>query len=341
MIFEFRSAEFLWFLLLVPVVWYFYVRERREGSIIFSSVGLVGEWMRGASVSRQCLGILRVMGLVFLVLGMARPQLGVGESYEDVNGIDIMLAVDLSGSMMAVDMSPSAVEMVTRVDAAKRVVEDFIEKRAHDRIGMVGFAGGPYLVSPLTLNHDWLAKNLKRLRVGMIPDGTAIGNAIVMCVNRLKEGKGKSKVIILMTDGENTAGNIAPLTAAEIAEKFGIKIYTVGVGKSDHAHVLVLDKNGEIAKNMYGQPNMVEAYMPVDLEVLQKIADKTGGKSYKASSPEELEKIYGIIDKLEKTEIKVKSYARYEEYFMVPVIIGLGIILLERLLANSRFLRIP
>jgi Ca-activated chloride channel family protein len=254
-----------------------------------------------------------------------------------------MLVLDLSWSMVSVDMSLPG-EKITRFDIASEVLGDFIGKRPNDRIGLVAFSGEPYLASPLTLNHDWLADNLHRLHIGTIGDlGTAIGDAIVVAAKRLKSvPNAKSRVIILLTDGDNNKGEIEPLPAAQLAAAVGCKIYTIGIGIDKPCYMpafdpatgkLKLDGNGNVIPTLLLQP--------ANYSVLGKMAELSHGKFYRATNRRELLNIYNQIDQLEKTEVKLKRYATYEPLFHWPLLAALAVLALEQILANTRFRRVP
>jgi len=342
--FSFHNPEFLWLLLLLPLVALLKGRTGKPSSLIFSSVAIAAH-VSGKARSRAGAFLLfvRLAVLGLLVVGLARPQLGRGYSEVEASGIDIALVVDLSGSMAALDFS-SQTQARTRLDAVKEVLEDFIEKRPNDRIGLVAFAVNPYLVSPLTLNHDWLQRNLDRLELGLI-DGnrTAIGTAIGTSVNRLRElPDAKSRVIILLTDGENNAGSVNPITAAETARAFRTKIYTIMVGSKGKVPVAALDASGRVARDGYGRMQMAGyAQSDDDDTELREIARLTDGKFYRAGNPQELAAIYDDIDRLEKTTAKLRHFSTYEELFYWPALLALALLGLETFLSATRWRRLP
>jgi Ca-activated chloride channel family protein len=269
-------------------------------------------------------------GLVFLIVALARPQRGLAEHRVKSEGIDIVMLIDLSTSMEATDLS-TASKRRDRLDAAKEVMEPFIKERINDRIAMVGFAAVPYSVAPLTLDHGWLIQRMEMLKTGMLEDGTAIGSAIASGANRLRDSKAKSRVMVLLTDGVNNRGKISPEDAARIAKTLNIKIYTVGVGSNDG---WIRNPGGGI----FGAQRML---VELDEESLKNIAEITGGLYFRATDMKELKQIYAKIDKMEKTEIEMKNYTRYEEAFMPFLFWGVGLLLIERLLAFSKFGRLP
>ena len=274
---------------------------------------------------------------------MARPQIGRMNDSTNAEGIDIVVTLDLSGSMRALDLSTRN-DVVTRLDAAKAVVRDFIEKRPYDRIALVAFAADAYVVSPLTLNHDWLKKNLKRLELGEIDGaGTAIGTALGASVNRLRDHDSRSRIVILLTDGENNAGSITPIGAAEAAKTYGVKVYTIATGKKGRVPVPETSRDGKVIRDSEGRPvyrgrNDISNY---DETELTEIATMTGGRFFRATEDGDLQRIYDEIDELEKTTIELRSYATFTELFIWPAILGLIFLALEQLLSSTRYRRLP
>jgi Ca-activated chloride channel family protein len=248
------------------------------------------------------------------------------------SGIDMMLAIDLSPSMEALDYHKNGQE-ISRVDVVRETVGKFIEARPNDRIGMVAFAGEAYLMSPLTLDHAWLMENVERLHVGLAGDATAIGSALAVCANRLRNTSAKSKIIVLLTDGANNAGKVTPIAAAESAHALGIKIYAIGAGSADVAKFPTHD--------IFGRK--VYTTIPVDIDegALQKIADIGGGKFFRAADTETLVHVYDEINRLETSKVAVKQYHRYEEYFAFALWPGLLLLGTEVLLAQTRYRRVP
>ncbi len=343
--FEFNNPEFLWLLLALPVLAFLRSRSGKGATLLFSSVAIAKVAMKKRKTRMgSLLFTLRLLALALIIVAIARPRLGEGYSEREESGIDIMLAVDVSGSMSALDFSRGANEMLTRLDAVKRVVDDFIKKRPNDRIGMIAFAANSFLVSPITLDHDWLLKNLDRLEIGVI-DGnrTAIGSAIAMSVNCLREVKNsKSKVIILLTDGENNAGKITPLAAAEAAKSFDIKIYTIAAGENGIVPMARLDESGNLLRDSRGRPIYGgDAQSAMDESTLESIAKMTNGRFYRAMDFDQLSSIYNQIDRLEKTSVKLRSFTTYTELFAWPVIAALLLLGLESLLANTRYRTLP
>ncbi len=283
---------------------------------------------------RKYLVVLKIASLFFMILALARPQSGQKAEEIEARGIDIMLALDVSGSMQAEDFKPR-----NRLTVAKKVLADFIKGRKTDRIGLVVFAGESFTQCPLTLDYDIILEYLKQIDFGMIEDGTAIGMAIANCVNRLRYSKAKSKVIILLTDGENNAGAIDPITAAHAAEAMNIKIYTVGVGKIGGAPIPYY--HPIFGKQYYRNPDGSLYLTKLDEQTLRKIAQITDGKYFRATDARSLEKIYKKIDALEKTKIKAKQYLQYTESFSPFLWIAIGMILCYIILDNIVFVKVP
>lgn len=269
---------------------------------------------------------MRLLGVVLLVLGLARPQLGKAAAKIHAEGIDIMLAVDVSGSMLAEDFTVDG-KRAGRVEAVKSVVRKFLAGRPNDRIGLVLFAARPYTQCPLTLDHGWLQQNLDRAEVGMIEDGTAIGSALATAVSRLEASDAKSKIVILLTDGQSNAGKVTPLTAAEAAKTLGYRVYTIGAGTRGMAPYPV---QGPFGRKIY-QP------MPVDIDedTLRKIATTTGGRYFRATDTDGLEKIYGEIDQLEKSPHEGEQYLDYHELYVWLVLPALALLAGEAVLAQT------
>lgn len=325
-----------WMLLLliaVPIIAWLKSRRKQQAAFLYSSTQLV----RGiVGFKRSAAGFIlpqiRWLALIALICGLARPQMFEGETIIKASGIDIVVAVDLSKSMAAEDFEVDG-KRVNRLEIAKGVLEQFIAKRPGDRIGLVAFAGRAYIASPMTLDHDFLLQNLERLNMNTIEDGTAIGSGLSASLNRLRDLESKSKIVILMTDGQNNSGKIPPLTAAEAAETLEIKVYTIGVGTRGMAPMPYVD--------VFGQRRYQMVQVNIDEETLTAIAEKTGGQYYRADNTDTLIDIYDEIDLLEKTEIEMKKYLEYTELFPWFVIPGLTLLLLEILLAHTIWRRLP
>ncbi|GAB4169041.1 MAG: VWA domain-containing protein [Terrimicrobiaceae bacterium] len=331
--FGFAHPWVLWFLLGVPVLAILRGRIGGSPAITFSATGvLAGMSKKRKSRAGALLATLTQLALACLIVAMARPQLGSTLTRVQASGVDIMLVIDVSRSMLAEDFTIGK-DRANRIDTVKLVTEKFIRSRPNDRIGIVAFAGRPYLVSPLTLDHDWLIANLDRLSVGMVEDGTAIGSAIASAANRLKDKEAKTKLIVLLTDGDNNAGRVTPLTAAEAARALGIRIYTIGAGTDGLVPFPVQD--------MFGRTRYQPVQMQFDEEALKQISSITNGENFRATDTKSLEKIFESIDKLEKTKIEVEKFAQYRDLF--PWLLGLSLVLLltESALSHTIWRRLP
>lgn len=343
-IFQFQDPGFLTLLLLLPALAWLVGRKGPEAAIRFSSTTLVRSVSRRRSsrAGRFLIG-LRLLGLAALIVALARPQSGRINDATEADGIDIVITLDLSGSMRALDLSTNE-SVVTRLDAAKRVVDEFIDRREFDRIGVVAFASDAFVVSPLTLNHDWLKRNLKRLELGEIDSGgTAIGTALGASVNRLRDHQARSRIVILLTDGENNSGTLSPLGAAETAKTYGVKVYTIATGKKGRVPVPEVDRNGRVIRDNTGRPvyRGRSDISNFDASELREIATMTGGRFFTATEDGDLERIYDEIDALETTTVELRSYADFTELFAWPALLGLLALATEQLLGNTRYRRLP
>ena len=342
MIFRFESSDLLWFLLAIPLLALLKGKRGASAAVQFPATELakqISSFVR--SRPGRLLPYLRLLALSCLILALARPQVGSGISEIESSGIDIVLAVDLSTSMWAHDFKIKG-KRTDRLTVVKAVVKDYIVKRPNDRIGLVAFAGISSLVSPLTLNHEWLLQNLERLRIGILEDGTAIGTAIGTSVNRLRIQKAKSRILIVLTDGANNAGKISPLAAAEAANAYNIKIYTIGAGQEGVVPVpRVLDPNGNPLFDRNGKLLLKNIQSDIDLDSLKEIARLTRARFFHATDTTSLEEIYHEIDRLEKSEIKLKHRTNFTDIFMWPAIAGLSLLVLEQLMSNTFYRRIP
>src|SRR4051812_15784853 len=325
-----------WLLLLVaalPVLAWWRGKRGQQAAFLYSSIQLVKSVANlRRSRAGQFLAAIRWLTLGCFIVGLAQPQKIESEAAVKASGVDIVVAIDLSGSMESEDFELRG-EQVNRLVIAKDTLKKFVDRRPSDRIGLVAFAGKPYIAAPLTLDHDFLEQNIDRLQLHSIEDGTAIGSALAAAVNRLRDIESKSKIVILMTDGQNNAGKIPPLTAAEAAEALKIKVYTIGVGTHGTAPMPRMD--------VFGRKRYVQVPVDIDEDTLKIIADKTGGKYYRADSSETLKAIYDQIDKMETTEREMKKYVRVEELFPWAVIPGFGLLLLEILLSHTIWRRLP
>ena len=319
----FAHPSLLLLLLLLPVAAWLKGRRGKPPAFVYSSVQLLRAVTNVTRAkSGGFLAALRWLVLALLILALSQPRLTrFDTSKATASGVDIVVAFDISGSMAQADFEVRG-QRVNRFEMARSVLEDFIRKRPNDRIGLVVFALQAFVATPLTLDHDFLLTNLERTRLGMIEwRGTAIGSALSTAVNRVRELKSKSKIVILMTDGRSNAGKIAPLTAAEAAKALGVKIYTIGVGIQDPR----LSPDGDV----------------IDAEMLQKAADMTGGRFYLADNAKRFQEIYAEIDHLEKTEAEVKKLAHHTELFAWIISLGLAVLLAEIALGQTVFRRLP
>ncbi len=315
---RFLHPELLWLLALLPVLAYLRGVWGAAPALIFSSTSVAAS-LSGAKRSR--IGalnfVLRLAALFLLILAIARPQLGNSTTEIEASGIDILLAVDVSGSMEAMDFTLGG-KPVNRLAVVKKVVDEFIDQRPNDRIGLLAFGGRPYLVSPLTLDHNWLRKRLESLAIGMVEDGTAIGSAIGSGTNRLRDRKSKSRILILLTDGMNNAGRIPPLVAAEAAETLNIKVYTIGAGTRGEAPIPVTDN--------FGRRRLIRAAVDIDEKTLSKVAEMTGALYFRATDTASLTKIYDEINKMETTTRTMKKFENYRDLFPF-LILGIFMVL--------------
>ncbi len=328
-----RYPWLLLLLVLVPALVYFQYGKRRKPMMRFSDGDTLSRLPVTLGVALQPLfPFIYGLGLALLVVALARPQMGLSESHVRTAGVDIVLLVDVSTSMRAIDFSTAGHE-INRLDAAKEVIERFVKKRDSDRMGMVAFAALPYSVAPLTLDHGWLIQRMQQIETGMLEDGTAIGTAIASAVNRLRTSEAKSKLIVLLTDGISNAGDLTPENAAQAAKALGIKIYSVGAGTSGFVTMPVQDP--------FGGTQYTRMRSDIDETTLTRIAETTGGKYFRAADMESLKKVYDEIDRMEKTEIDVEQYTRFEERFAPFLVAGLLCLALERLASLSRWGRLP
>ncbi len=327
----FADPLFFLLLLMIPVLVWRYLRRQRtgEGSLRFAStVGFEGVRPSWTVRFRHVLFFLDLLALVLCITAMARPQKGTEEEEILTEGVDIIVALDASGSMAAEDFEPH-----NRLYVAKLVVRQFVEGLKHDRVGMVVFAGKAVTRCPLTLDYGVILNVVDGIELGSIEDGTAIGNALATCLNRLRESKARSKVIILVTDGVNNRGEIQPLDAAGIARTLGVKIYTVGIGSQGMARVPVDDpKYGRVYVNMQ---------VEIDEASLTRIADMTGGLYYRATDRPSLQRIFSEIGRLEKTQIQVKSYTHFDERFLNYLALALGLSIVTTVAGFTRFAKLP
>jgi len=314
---------FLLFLVVPFMIWWEYYRKENSTPVFrLTTISGVRSVHGGKARLRPILFALRMIAISALIIALARPQSTNTTENVDTEGIDIVMGIDVSGSMLAEDFKPN------RIEAAKRVAMDFVDKRPTDRIGMVIFAGESFTMCPITIDHNVLKDQISQIKSGLIVDGTSIGMGLATAVDRLRNSKAKSKVIILMTDGVNNTGLIDPMTALEIAKAYHVKCYTIGIGTMGQAIIPVQTPMG-IQKQM----------MPVEIDeaLLKQIAQQTGGKYYRATGNKSMEDIYNEIDKLEKTSIEVSSYKHYTELFFPFALICILCVGAEMLLRYTLF----
>ena len=325
----FHNPEYLFLLLLlIPIVfWYIWEMHKSEASLQISSYRNLVKFPKSRKIIfRHVPFVLRILAISCIIIALARPQASNSWRTQNSEGIDIMMALDLSGTMMAEDLKPN------RLEAAKTVATEFILSRPNDNIGLVVFARESFTQCPLTIDHAVLINLFNGVRYGLIDDGTAIGLGLANAVNRIKDSKAKSKVIILLTDGSNNCGDIAPITAAEIAKTFGIRIYTVGVGTTGIVSIPVPTPFGV-------QYQQVQS--DFDAKSLKEIANLTGGKYFNATDNSKLRHIYQSIDQLEKTKISVREYSKKDEQFYLFSIFAFIFLTLEILIRNTILRKIP
>jgi len=322
-------------LLLLPILALLRGRWGKAPAIEYSGLGLFGKLARGRKVRPVgWLTALRYLVLACCIVALARPQKVDESTQVQESGIDMMLAIDLSPSMEALDYHRDNGEEASRVEVVRETVGNFIQARPNDRIGMVVFSGEAFLMSPLTLDHDWLLQNVARLQTGSwIGDATAIGSAIAACANRLRDQPGKTKIIVLLTDGSNNSGKITPFTAAEAAHALGIKIYTIGAGSADVAKFPV--------KDAFGRVTYTTIPVDIDEDALRKIAEIGNGKFFRAADYESIKHVYEAINQLETSKVAMKQFQHVQEYFMWALYPGIIFLGLEIILAHTRWRRVP
>jgi len=331
---SFGRPYLLLLLLLLPLLAWLKGRAGAQPAFVYSSVGFFKSMARSCrSRAGQLLALARLLTIAMLVLAAAQPRLTKTSTAVKASGIDIVVALDLSGSMESEDFVVGG-QRINRLEMAKRVLHKFIQNRPNDRIGLVAFAAQAYIGAPLTLDHDFLAECIERLQVGVIDESrTAIGSGLATAINRLRDRKAKSKIVILMTDGQNNAGKVQPLTAAELAQTMGVRVYTIGVGTRGVAPMPI--KVG--GRKVGYRPVQVD----IDEDTLQQIAKITGGKYYRADNAERFQAIYAEIDRLEKTEAELKKFAEHKELFQWFVCLGTVLLLLEVVLGQTIWRKLP
>jgi len=321
----FANPKLLWGLLIIPalIAWYIFRQKKQEASVRYSDITGFESLPRSWRVyARHLLFVLRLAALALLIVAIARPQSSSKSEKSNIEGIDIILAQDISGSMLARDLKPD------RLEASKKVAAEFVEGRPTDRMGLVVFAGESFTQVPLTTDHGVMLNMLKELKSGMIDDGTAIGDGLATAISRLKDSEAISKVIILLTDGMNNSGSVDPYTAAEMAKLFGIRVYTIGVGSYGTAPFPVQTVFGVQYQQMK---------VEIDEKLLVTIANSSGGKYFRANSNQKLSEIYDEIDKLERSKIEVTEFRHLHEEFYPLVAWAIALLLLEFLLRKTVF----
>lgn len=324
---DFEQPWFLLLFVLLPVLitWYALKNNAQQGAIVISDASAKGlySWKNAA---RHLPFVLRLLALSCIIIALARPQTRFELQQTEGEGVDIVLCLDVSGSMTAQDFEPN------RLEAAKKVAADFVNRRVSDRIGVVIFAGESFTQCPITTDHRVLLAAIENIHNGLLEDGTAIGSGLGTSVERLRSSKSKTKVVILLTDGENNGGLIDPKTAKEIAKTFGIKVYTIGVGTDGYAQQPV---NTPLGVQMQSQK------VTIDEKLLTEIANETGGKYFRARDNQSLSSIYGTIDNLEKSKVEISSLTRFNEKFFPFVMVALALLLLEVILRFTLFKKFP
>ncbi len=318
---EFTNPGFLWLLLLIPIlaIWYFFVRKKDAASLNMASTSGFSKQNIWAKL-KPVLYLLRLVAITLLIIALARPRnVEISKKTKTTRGIDIVMAIDVSASMLAKDLKPN------RLEALKTVAIKFVNKRPNDRIGIVVYAGESYTQTPITSDKTIVKNTIRKIKWGQINDGTAIGMGLGSAVNRLKESKAKSKVIILLTDGVNNTGFIDPKTATDLAKELNIKVYTIGLGTNGTALF-------PVAKDLNGKLIFRNAPVEIDEKLLKFIAKETGGKYFRATGNRKLEAIYNEINKLEKTKVEEFKYYNYQEKYRLFVILAGFLILFEMLL---------
>lgn len=323
---EFATPYFLYGLIVIPLltVWYIFRGRNNQAYVKFIDTSFFSGMQKSWRIyARHLLFALDMCALALLIIALARPQSSSTNRKINVEGIDIVLTMDISSSMLAQDLKPD------RLEAAKNVASDFVKGRPEDRMGLVVFASETFTQVPLTTDHGMLLNMMKEMKCGMLEDGTAIGDGLASSVSRLKDSEAISKVVILLTDGDNNAGSVDPSTAAEMAKLFGIRVYTIGVGTRGTAPYP--------AQTPFGGIQMVQVPVNINEPLLQQIADETGGKYYRATSTEKLQQIYDEIDQLERSKIEINEFTRVHEEFLPYVLWGLALLLLGFILRSTVF----
>jgi Ca-activated chloride channel homolog len=342
--FEFQYPWVLALLGLLPFYALLRGKAGKLSALTFSSADIArAAGAQARAAAGRFIFFLRLLAVALGIVALAGPRLANYHVETETPGIDIMLVLDLSWSMEAIDMGKPS-ERLTRFACASGVLKNFIQERPNDRIGLITFSGVPYLASPLTLNHDWLIENLQRLHVGIIRDlGTAIGDAVAVAAKRLKAvPNSRSRIMILLTDGDNNLGKIDPLPAAQLAAALGVKIYAIGIGIEQPCNLPSFDPaTGQLRLDANGNVIPTLLLQPANYSVLGKMAALSGGQFYRATNRRELQTIYDQIDRLEKSPVKLRRFATYQALFAWPLLAALGLLAGELILATTRFRRVP
>ncbi len=339
--FTFAQPWLLLLLLALPVIAYLRGQRGPAAALVFSSTAILqGLGKSSRARAGKILRALLFLSLAAFIVALARPRLGKSLTQVEASGIDIMLVLDVSGSMLIKDFTVGG-DQATRVEAAKEVTRKFIEGRPNDRIGIIAFAGRPYVVSPMTLDHDWLLQNLERVEVGLVEDGTAIGSAAAAAANRLNDKGSKSRAIVLLTDGENNAGKVPPITAAEAIKALKINLYAIGAGINGIAPAPVPDRRGGFLTDLSG--NRLYQNQPVHFNEagLKEMARVAEGKFFRATNTRSLEQIFEDIDQLEKSTVSVKKFQEYRELFRSCILAGCGLLVAQILLSQTLWRKLP
>lgn len=338
----FAHPWLLLLLLALPLLAYFRGKSGPAAALTFSSTSALRSLGKtSAARAGKFLRSLFLLGFALLVVALARPQLGKSLTQVEASGIDIMLVLDVSQSMLTKDFSVGG-DQATRLEAIREVTRQFIEGRPNDRIGIIAFAGHPYVISPMTLDHDWLLQNLERVRTGMVEDGTAIGLGIASAANRLKDKASKSRVIVLLTDGENNAGRIPPATAAEAVKALKIRFYAIGAGINGIAPAPVFNpRTGKPFTDMLGNIMYQNQRVQFNETGLREVAKIAEGQFFRATDTKSLEQIFRDIDKMETTTVAVKKYQQYRDLFPACVMAGCGLLVAQILLSQTIWKKLP
>ncbi len=337
----FAHPWLLLLLLAVPLIAYLRGQRGPAPALIFSSTKVFrGLGRQSAARAGKILRSLLFLSLAVLTIALARPQLGKSLTKIEASGIDIMVVLDVSTSMLTKDFTIGG-DPATRIDAIREVTRKFVEGRPNDRIGLIAFAGRPYVVSPMTLDHDWLMQNLERVRTGLVEDGTAIGSAMAAAANRLNDKHSKSRAIVLLTDGENNAGKIPPNTAAEAIKALGIQLYAIGAGINGIAPAPVFDRSGRPVTDVLGHILYQDQQVQFNDAGLKEVAKIAGGQFFRATDTKSLEEIYRDIDKMEKSTVAVSKYQQYRDLFPVCIMAGCGLLLAQILLSETIWKKLP